>query len=176
MYHTRTRWTILTLLLSATIAAGATAQGEVDFSGTWELDLDASDPVDDLLKAQGRSWLERKLAAKTKITQMIEQSAAEIRILVKSSVMDREEILRIDGTPMTRKTLKGETITVTTRWSNDKKALLSETTVQTESGPAKVVSKRTLEDGGKTMVVATAMTLRDGKVLGAKRIFRRKAD
>jgi len=174
MYHTRARWTILTLLLSATIAAGAAAQGKVDFSGTWELDLDASDPVDDLLKAQGRSWMERKLAARTKITQIITQSATEMRIAVTSSVMDREEVLRLDGTPMTRKTLKGDEITVTTRWSKDNKALLSETTVQTESGPAKVVSKRTLKDGGKTMVVETTMTVKGGKVFRARRIFRKR--
>lgn len=163
------------LILAALLAAApAFAGGKVDFSGVWKLDPKASDSVDALLKAAGRSWIERRAAETARVTQTITQTEEAVTVAIDSTLADRTEVLRLDGAPVTATSLKGRPVTSWTTWSADGLALITRSEeVSGEGERIVLVVTRTLEDGGRTMRQRLELRRQDGTTLRADRIFRR---
>jgi hypothetical protein len=152
----------------------ASATQRPNFSGTWMLDPKASDSVDEILKAQGANFIERQGAKGAKITQQIQQDASQMTITVKSPVKTTTEVLKLDGTPMVSQTDRLGNVKTKTTWGTDNTTLIS--VVEPTEADAKFKTlklSRTLQDQGKTMNQLIEMTLKDGKVLKANRVFRK---
>lgn len=153
------------LLLLAALALAAP-----NFTGTWTLDLDASQSVDALLAASGASWPERAAAGTLSVTQQITQDPKQVRLDFDSALVERSEVLVPDGVPRTF-TGKNGTGTVATSWKGD--ALVTVSDLPTASGQRlKLTATRTLEDGGRTLRQRLELRTPDGQVVVADRIFR----
>lgn len=151
------------------------AADKVDFTGTWELDLDASDSVEAIMKAQGRSWAERKIADNLVVTQTITQSAETMVVEVTSTVKDKREVLKLDGSEEVKKTDDAGSVVSRTFWQAGGTQLVTEN-IMTLADGAKVnmVLTRFLEEEGKVMRQDISLKLSDGQVLTARRVLRQK--
>ena len=152
----------------------ALADDRPDFSGAWTLDSRASDPVEELLKAVGRSWLERKAASSARVTQRIVQTDDALTIEVDSTLRSTTEVLRTDGSIRTLTNEKGNQVSSRTFWSEDGAALITSTDAVLANGDrGRFVITRTIEDGGRTLRQRLELHMPDGRVLAADRILRR---
>ncbi|MEO0606042.1 MAG: lipocalin/fatty-acid binding family protein [Myxococcota bacterium] len=158
--HTFFAASLITLMLSVSPAWAA------DFSGTWVLDLSASDSPDELLKAQGVSWVKRKAAAKLDVTQNVKQDGDEVTIETVTSRKTKTTTLQVDGETRTVDGDRGKA-EVTHAW--DGEALVS-----TSTGPdgGSLVTRRSLSDDGRTLTQRVTLTSKDGSTVSIDRIFR----
>ena len=154
-------------------AVGAAAAERPDFSGTFKLDLKASDALDELLKAQGASWAERKAAGSVVVTQVVRHRGDLLEIQVKSSFKSRKETIRIGGGWEERETEMGKG-RARTDWDADGTTLVTRMEVKSKKGEAgAIVMRRSLADEGRTTVQALELRGKDGKTYKARRILRR---
>jgi hypothetical protein len=170
----------LCLAICALLVAGATdarAGGEhPDFTGTWGLDLDASDPLDPLLEVQGRSWIERKVARSMKVTQKIQQAGATITISVESVLRTKVDEFTIGSPWEKRDTDELGRVRQRTEWSPDGKRLVVRNEAKLKDGTeGELRVSRWLEDDARTMIQLLELVLKDGRQLKARRVFRRAA-
>ena len=160
---------IVAALFYLGIAGGVMASERPDFSGVWVLNLDKSDSVDAILKAQGRSWPERKIADSITVTQTITQTPELMTVHITSSVTDRVDRLKLDGTTETKETDRLGTVKTRTFWSDDGKILTSVTTMTLSDGTkADMHAIRHLTPEG-ALRQDIELHLADGKILKAKR-------
>ena len=151
------------------------SEDKPDFSGTWVLDLAASESLDALLAAQGKSWPVRKLAGSMQVTQKITQTATTLTIEMEGALADRTEIMKLDGSWENKTAGTTGPGRTRTYWAPDGKNLVTESIVTLENGDnATMSAKRTLRDNGKTLVQRISLTLKDGNTLSANRILRKK--
>jgi hypothetical protein len=156
-------------------AGGARAGEHPDFSGTFALDLAASDSLDALLKAQGASWLERQAAARASVTQVVRHRGDSLAITVKSSLGTRTNQVRIGGGWETKQGERGQART-RTDWAADGQSLVTRTELPQKKGPPVVLTvRRSLADGGRTTVQLLELRAQDGARYRARRILRRVA-
>jgi len=157
-------------------AAPVAADEHPDFTGTWKLDLAASDSLDEMLKAQGASWLERKAAGSVVVTQKLKQKGAdEYEVCMETSLGKNCNDLKI-GVGWEEKANDKGKARARTDWSADGKALvtLTETTPAKEASPIEFRMTRTLQDDGKTTVQLLELKGKDGKLCKARRILRKQ--
>ena len=148
----------------------------VDFSGTWVLDLKASDSPEAMLKRMGASALERKFAASTKLESTYHQSRNLLTITTRGPLFSRSEHLRLDGHPVTKTENRTGPYTIRNVWSNHGKELISISAFRTKDDKnAELAVTRKLADGGNELVLTQRL-----KVEGeppqpvVRRIWRRK--
>jgi len=149
----------------------------VDFSGTWVLDLKASDSPDPILKRMGASALELMFAGSTKLESTYRQSRNLLTITTRGPFFSRTEQLRLDGALETKTEKKTGSYTIRNVWSNHGKELISTSAFRTRDDKnAELTVTRTLADRGNTLVLTQRL-----KVEGeppqpvVRRIWRRKA-
>jgi hypothetical protein len=170
----RTRLAVVTVLLA--LAAAAAAADRPDFSGTFKLDLKASDSLDELLKAQGASWVERKAAGAVVVTQVVRHRGDTLEIQAKSSLRTSKETIRIGAGWEERETEMGKG-RARTDWDADGRTLVTRVEVKPKKGdPAELTIRRSLSDEGQTTVQALELRAKDGKRYTARRVLRRVAD
>ncbi|HEY0792291.1 MAG TPA: hypothetical protein VGD78_14605, partial [Chthoniobacterales bacterium] len=80
----------------------ASAVAAVDFSGTWALDLKASDSPDPMTKRLGVSGLQRGLMDSAKLVSTYTQTPEELTIVSRATGFSRTEQFRLDGQPESR--------------------------------------------------------------------------
>ncbi len=164
---------LLTLLAAPSFAA---EPPQTDFSGVWSLDPKASDSLDEIMTALGRSFLERKVVARMKVTQTITQNENVLQVDIDSSLKDGSETLKLDGSPTTITNDQGHQVSTSTSWSADGLALITTSeAVMANGNKGKWVVTRTLLDQGRTLRQRLELHLADGRVLAANRILRKKA-
>ena len=164
---------VVVLVLGALAPAPAAAADRPDFSGTFKLDLKASDSLDELLKAQGASWVERKAAGSTVVTQIVRHRGDVVEIQVKSSLRSRKETIRIGAGWEERETDMGKG-RARTDWDADGKTLVTRMEVKSKKGETgEMIMRRSLADEGQTTVQALELRGKDGKTYKARRILRR---
>lgn len=163
------------LALAVIAAAPARAGGgRPEFTGTWRLDLDASEPLDALLEVQGRSWIERKVARSMNVTQKIRQAGDTITIAVESALRTKVDVFAIGGPWEERTTDELGRVRVKTEWNADGKRLVVRNEAKLKDGTeGELRISRWFEDGGKTMVQLVELDLKDGRHPAARRVFRR---
>jgi hypothetical protein len=161
------------MLLLAALTLSVVAQPPVDFTGTWKLDLSASDSLDAILEKQGVPWALRRAAGSLSTTQHIRHEGDVVVIRVVNAVRDKEERLPVGGDWEVKETDLGQA-RVRSAWSTDGKALVTTTETKLKDGtPARYLLTRTLADGGRTMVQLVEFHA-GGKDLTARRVLRRQ--
>ncbi len=153
-------------LLALTVSTPSFA---ADLSGTWTLDKKVSDSPNDILKAQGVSWVKRKAAAGLSVTLNIAQEGDAVTIETVTSANTRKETLQVDGETRTVERDQGSA-EVRHEWKDD--ALVSTTKTSGEQ-EATVVSVRSLSDDGATLTQRVTLTKADGTTTSMNRIFRK---
>jgi hypothetical protein len=132
----------------------------VNFSGTWVLDLKASDSPEAMMKRMGVSALERKLAASTKLEGTYSQQGNLLTITTKGPGFSRTEHLCFDGHPETESEKRTGTYTIRTSWAHHGKELISASTFRTKAGKnAELIVVRKLTDGGNTLVLSQTLKI-----------------
>jgi hypothetical protein len=161
----------------ALLGLGLSGLASVNFTGTWVLDLKASDSPEPMLKRMGRSVLEGKLAASTKLEATYRQSGNLLTITTRGPGVSRPEYLRLDGHPETKTEKVTGPYTIRTSWSHDGKELISTSTFRTKDGKnAELIVTRKLADGGNTLVLSQTLKIEGERPEPVvRRMWRRKA-
>lgn len=161
----------------ALLGLSVSGLASVDFSGTWVLDLKASDSPDAMLKRMGASALEQIFAASTKLESTYRQSMNLLTITTRGPFFSRTEQLRLDGAPETKTEKRTGPYTIRNVWSHHGQELISISAFRTRDGKnAEYTVTRELADSGNTLVLTQRL-----KVEGeppqpvVRRIWRRKA-
>lgn len=170
------RWSALLALVAALLLAPrAQADTHPNFDGVWVLDLEASQPLEPILTAQGRSWAERKLADSVVVTQAMKVTADQLIVDISTPVSERQEILPLDGVARPTQTEHAGTVYTRTFWAEDGQVLVSVTQLTLPDGaPAEMVATRRIKDGGATMEQLLELKLSDGRVLKSNRVLRKR--
>lgn len=143
-----------------------------DFNGAWVLDPARSDDGSALLAATGASWVERQAAKAVVPTQTITVDGPRMTLAIDASVVSRTEVLVLDGSPVTTQGKHGPTTTTTV--VRPDAVVSTSALVGPDGGALVLVATRTLEDGGTVMRQRLEVTLADGQVIRADRVFRRQ--
>ena len=145
------------VLLSASYAFAGT-----DFSGTWVLDLRASDSSDSMLKRLGVSWIERKLADSIDLESIYTQTPSVLTIHTRGPAFGRTELICIDGQPEAKEERLTGPYTIRTEWIDREMKLLSTILFRTKDRhDAQLTVVRELVDGGKTLLLTQTLKVSD---------------
>ena len=145
------------LFLLASPASGLAA---VNFNGIWNLDLKASDSPDPMMKRMGVPFIERKLAASTKLEATYHQSGEVLTVTSRAPGFSRVETFHLDGRTETKREKHTGTYTIRTAWSKDRKQLISTSHFKTKHGKnAELIVARNLTNGGKTLVLTQTLKI-----------------
>ncbi len=147
--------TLSGLSLISLAVALVSAEGKVNFSGTWILDKSKSDVSqfigvgEDTEKAQNAS-----------MTMVVEQQGASLRVtrILKTQSDERKEIhtYKIDGNETTNTGFRGETVVARAFWEGDKLVVVSTRTkrVLTKDISAESRGVWSLSPDDKTLTIA----------------------
>ena len=158
------------------LALSAPALAAVNFSGIWTLDLKASDSPDAMMKRMGVPFIERKLAASTKLEATYHQSGHVLTVNSRAPGFSRVETFHLDGRTETKNEKQTGTYTIRTAWSKDRKQLISTSHFKTKHGKnAELIVARKLTDGGKTLVLTQTLKI-EGEPAGppVRRVWHKK--
>ena len=169
------RWTALFFALTVLPALAAPPAHTIKLAGTWVLDKAKSEPLDELMAAEGLSAMERKMLSSLAVTLEIQQTTEAIKIKTITSLMSEDELLKPDDRMMNRDIFRVGPVKYHTHWSPDGKTLITDNELTAGDGkPALAVVHRSLADGGKTLVQHLTLTLSDKRSFSAKRYYHRK--
>jgi hypothetical protein len=133
------------------------AQSRPDFTGTWTMDASRSQ-----LPQMGRGGRGGgRGAGGGSSTQVIKQTATDLTIEIQAGPMSRTAVYKLDGSPTTNEGGRGATITSKTRWDGDK--LIIQSTREIQGFSLTTTETRSLEAGGKEMVVETVASAPQGE-------------
>jgi hypothetical protein len=133
-----------------------------NFSGTWTLDLKASDPLEPLMKRVEANLLERTYAASVKLKAIFHQTEQVLTVATRGPGFALDETLYLDGrtVPSDLKILGATAIKTRTAWSKDHNQLVATYQIKTKQGKeGQLIIKRYLINEGKTLVVAFTLRL-----------------
>jgi hypothetical protein len=135
-----------------------TGVASIDFSGTWVVDLKASDSPEPILKRLGASWLQRKLAPLLKVEATYHQTKERLTIVTRAPAFSRTEEFWLDGRPLAKMESLTGPYTERTFWSADGTRLISTSTFRTKDGKdARLRVARRLADGGGTLLLSETL-------------------
>ncbi len=160
------------LLLGAALAGAAHADElpHAGLAGTWLLDADASEDMDPLLKALGRSKLKRTMAKRLKkIVHEVTASADGLTVRIQAGPMDETSTLDFDQ-PRETFIVGGSATVVTTL---EGATVVSVGEVESDGQKATYRAERSLRDADTTLLVHT-LTLPDQEPVRVERVFRRQ--
>jgi hypothetical protein len=147
----------------------------INFTGVWQVDLDASDSVDAILKAQGKSRLERRVAKTMKVIQSINQSSEQMSVHIKSMAMDSTQNFPLNKQWIWIDTPKMGRVQARNYWINGHQAIVTEMQITVRNQPATMKITRRLLNAGNTMQLYLELILNNGEVYSAVRVFRRQS-
>ena len=154
---------------------GLALQQAPSFTGTWVLDRAASDPMEEMMTAEGLSAIERKMYSRLSEKLEIEQAPAEVVIKTTTSIVTDTQHLVMDGSPQTRDVFRLGSVTSRTNWDPDHKTLVTLTDLTGGDGnPAHGTVRRSIEDKGQTLLQVLTLEVSDHRVISARRIYRRQ--
>ena len=165
MYNTLKKVLVLfTLILIPVFSHGD--QSYSSLAGTWKLNKEASYNLDELLKFQGRSYLERRMVKSMDMTQEVTISSNTVAITVMTSINKMHMKLYVDGKAHKEKNKEGEDVSI--KCSPITNGIVIES--KDEKGII-TLTKRYIEKN--RMINQITMTSPDGKSVTAKRVFDR---
>jgi hypothetical protein len=140
--------------MSLTVAL-VSAEGKVDFSGTWILDKSKSDVSQFIAVGE-----DSEKAQNASMTMVVEQEGASLRVtrILKTQSDERKEIhtYKIDGNETTNTGFRGETVVARAFWEGDKLVVVSTRTKRVLTKDISVESRSvwSLLPDGKTLTIA----------------------
>jgi len=147
---------------------------QVNFTGEWVLDLKGSESIDHILKALGRSWVDRQLVHRTPVTQNITQDSNKLIVQnVAAKMLTKTEVFSWDGNLSVREsdTYAQGKVKLSNKWDQNK--LVTETQLNAQGKEATLISTRYLENES-TMILNLQLKFADGTGLtAARRIFKK---
>jgi hypothetical protein len=151
--------------------------GAVDFSGTWVLDLKASDSPDPMTRRLGVSGLQRGLMNSAKLVSTYTQTQDELTIVSRAPGFSRTEQFRLDGQPESKTEAQTGPYTIRTSWSEDGMQLVSTSTFKTKDGKnATLRVTRRLTNGGQTLVLTQTLQVEgESPPVVIHRLWRKKS-
>ena len=158
-------------------AAAACAQDQTpNFAGTWKLDRSQSDPMREMLKAQGYNALEVTILEKVPVTQVVVQSRDGMSIEIRSTVVKTSEQLRFDGQSHPDRNNVLGPLERLSRWSPDGRQLLTTTRYNAKCGlGAEMTVTRTIAGTERNRLMQeTKVKLADGREFKARQVFLRQ--
>lgn len=175
MFSTARRWVhLIGMAILVFTASPSRAEGHPDFTGVWHLDLDASESLNGVLEAQGRSWAERKLADQVAPTQTVAQSPETLIIDIDMMVKHTRDVLHLNGQWETLDGKDAGEMTFRTFWSDDGQKLISESKMVFANGePGMMFSTRSLSPDGKTTYLLLELKQDDGTYARSMRVLRK---
>lgn len=158
--------TMAALLASVALRPGA-AQGKTDFSGSWKINTEKSDPMGGGMGGGGGGGGGGMANAVTTITQ----TATQLTIETKFGDQTRTTTYFLDGKESTNQGRMGETKSKA-HWDGSSLVIESTGSFNGPNGAMAFTSKevRTLGDDGKSMTVVTTRTTPNGEVT-TKRVY-----
>ena len=167
-------WLLAGLLCLGWLVPGFAA---VDLSGTWALDLKASDSPDPMTKRLGVSGIQRGLMDSAKLVSTYTQTPDELTIVSRATGFSRTEQFRLDGQPENKTEAQTGPYTIRTSWAGDGKQLVSTSTFKTKDGKnATLRVTRRLTDGGKTLVLTQTLEVEgESPPVVIHRLWRKKS-
>jgi hypothetical protein len=169
-------WMVCAALATGPAAETPTSEPTVeavtvqDLSGTWVLDLGASDDIDALLKAQGFSGMQRSFVKRMGVTQRIVDERDTLKLQVETSVANDSQVLLADGVARDHTSRQGLTSKVSHVREADGTWVTTSVGQDEKGNELVLVSRRFLEGGA--MVLQIRMT-HAGEVHELRRVFRR---
>jgi len=152
----------------------AQAMNTINFTGTWQLDLKASDSIDSLLKAQGKSRFERRIANSMEVTQNISHQQNSISIKMSSRAVDETHVFVLNKQWHPLNTARMGTISAQSYYAEGNHgAIITEMKIQANGKPALLSSTRTLSQDGNSMFLDLLLRLHDGSQYSSRRVFTR---
>ena len=161
-------------LLSTLLALAPGLARATDFTGTWELDLEASQPLDELLKLRGVSWAQRRLARSLSVTLVIAQNAESLSLATLSGITSETVTIFPDDVPRSETTPKGDEVQVRHRWEDDGTLVTVTNLILDDGKPGTMTAVRSLDPHGRTMRNAITVTTADEHEVSATRVFRKR--
>ena len=150
-----------------------------NFSGTWTLDLKASDPLEPLMKQVEASLLERTYAASVKLKAIVHQTKQVLTVATRGPGFALDETLYLDGrtAPGKLDLLGATSLKTRTAWSKDHQQLIEAHQIKTKQGKeGQLIIKRYLIDEGKTLVAAYTLKLNaEPNQTSARQIWHKEA-
>ena len=146
---------------------------QVDFSGQWQLDLKASDSLDEILKAIGTSVVERMILDNAPITQVVTQTDSVITIDITSGPYHRTDVLWLDGRQTKSEDPSGRPVISVSTWNDEGTAVVTKVWQESQLDFPPWVMTRTLTDDGRTTYVVNEYAPVDGAPLASRRVYRR---
>ncbi|HEX4145646.1 MAG TPA: hypothetical protein VHY91_19225 [Pirellulales bacterium] len=152
-------------------ATGAEISPQVDFSGSWQLNVEASDSLDPILEAIGLSFIERALVNNTVVTHVIRQTADELTIDVQTSFFSRTDHLPLNGQPADTLDPSGRPVESVSAWSDDGRRLISKIWVKPDK--QRFTLTRSMDEEHDAMEVLIEFFPQKGKPMASRRVYRR---
>jgi hypothetical protein len=150
-----------------------------NLSGTWTLDLKASDSLEPLMNQIGASLPERKYASSTGLKATFHQTENVLTVATRGPGFALDETLYLDGRtdPSNLHLLGATSLQTRTAWSKDHQQLVEIHQIKTKQGnEGQLIIERYLIDEGKTMVVAFALALNaEPNKTSARQMWHRQA-
>ena len=150
-------------LLATVALRPALAQGKTDFSGTWKLNTEKSDPMGGRGGGGGGG-----MGGMTMGPTVITQSATELVISTSMGEQTRKLTFALDGKESTNPGMRGGETKSKAHWDGDSLVIESSTTNNGMTYTSKEV--RTLSEDGKIMTVVTTRTTPNGEQT-SKRVY-----
>lgn len=152
--------TVAALLGSLALSQSA-AQGKADFTGTWKLNVEKSDPMGGGPGGGGGGMGAGMAGAITTITQTGAKLTIEVKIADQAA---RVANYNLDGTESVNTTQRGESKSKVA-WDGASLVITSESSFNGPNGAMTTTSKavRTLSADGKTMTVTTTRQTPNGE-------------
>lgn len=168
------KFVLLALAACATTAWADDAP--VNFTGTWKLDRTASDPMREMLTAQGYNALEVSILEKVPVTQVMTATPDGLAIEIRSTVIRTSEQLHFDGQARSEKSSVLGPVVRLSRCSPDGRQLHTLTRYNAKCGlGAEMTVTRTIAGAGHTLLrQETSVRLADGREFKARQVFIRQ--
>lgn len=135
---------------SFVLASGAAAQKHPDFSGSWKINVEKSDPPPQRGgMGGGQQWAE--------MTVVITQTAEALTIEQKTGEQALARTFHLDGRESMNAGMRGQQMKSTSTWEGAALVTTGTTSMDTPQGAMeiKTTETRTLSEDGKTMTVVT---------------------
>ena len=165
-----TRFLTVATLLSSVALQPALAQGkQPDFSGTWKMNMEKSDPMGGRGGGGGGGG---GMGGMTMGATTITQTATELKLSTPMGDQTRTVTYALDGKESTNPGMRGGETRSKAHWDGNSLVIESTSTMNGQNGPMTITSKevRTLSDDGKTMTVVTTRTTPNGEQT-TKRVY-----
>lgn len=160
------------LLLGVLVLLASAA--EPTLSGRWTLDRAASDDLDAFLEAQGFGGLERAIAKRMKVTHVVEDAGATVRVRMESALRTTDKTYTVDGVERMDETPEGPVASTFTRSEGGGLHSVSRG-VTRDGAPFQLTTDRVLRPDG-AMELVLVLVREGGTPITVRRVFRREGE